>query len=268
MAGDGALSRWLHRPRPVEAPRARLVCFPHSGGTASFYRDWPGLVPGDVEVLPVQYPGREERLREPLAGDMGELADRISDALAPEMAVPVTLFGHSLGAVVAYEVAVRLRDRCPAVPHALVVSGHPGPGRERPGAWHSATDAELCAELLRLGGTRKEVLDHPELLRLVLPIVRGDYRLTETRRMVATPLGCPVLACVGAEDTEVTAAEAEAWAAVTTADFAVRVFPGGHFYLTAHRRELIAEVIQFALPPVSPSPAVPSAAPARSSRSR
>jgi pyochelin biosynthetic protein PchC len=255
MADDRWLAPWFHRPRPIPVPRARLVCFPHGGGTAGFFRGWPALVGDDVEVLPVQYPGREERLGDPVAERLSELADLISAALMPFLTVPTALFGHSFGAVLAYEVAVRL-SRYRAVPSGLVVSGHPGPGLERPTAWHLATDAELCAELLRVGGMREEVLNHAELLRLVLPVIRADYRLSETHRMTPLALDCPVLACIGADDSEVTAEEVGAWAAVTSVGYGLRVFPGGHFYLTACRRELTGEVTRFAFPPsaVSSSP--------------
>lgn len=243
---------WFRRPRPVASPRARLVCFPHAGGTAGFFRPWARLLPADVDLLAVQYPGREDRITEPLIGELGPLADQIAETLAPATAQPLALLGHSLGAKVAYEVAVRLAGQAGPRLCGLVVSGHPGPGRERPGAWHLASDDALCSELRRSGGTPEETLRHPELLGLVLPIVRNDYRMAETHRLVPGPaLRCPVLAFLGDRDRDVTPEEADAWAAVTTGRFTRRVYPGGHFYLADCRESLLAEVISAVWPPAA-----------------
>jgi pyochelin biosynthesis protein PchC len=263
VAPDGGLTGpWFRRPRPVASPRARLVCFPHAGGTASFFRSWARLLPAGVELLAVQYPGREDRIAEPLIGELSPLAGQLAAALAPATAQPLVLLGHSLGAKVAYEVAVRLAAQAGPRLSGLVVSGHPGPGRERPGAWHLASDDALCAELRRTGGTAEETLSHPELLGLVLPIVRNDYQIAETCRIVpGTALSCPVLAFLGDRDSDVTPEEADAWAAVTTGPFSRRVYPGGHFYLTGCRESLLAEVISAVWPlPAGPAAAPPGAA--------
>jgi pyochelin biosynthetic protein PchC len=264
MHPDGDLNGpWFRRPRPVAAPRARLVCFPHAGGTAGFYRSWARLLPADVELLAVQYPGREDRINDPLIGDLGQLADRVAGALSPATGPPLALLGHSLGAKVAYEVALRLAGQAGPRLSGLVVSGHPGPGRERPSAWHLASDDVLCAELRRSGGTPEETLLHPELLGLILPILRNDYQAVETHRLVPRPaLRCPVLAVLGDHDREVTAEDADAWSAVTTGRFTRRVYPGGHFYLADCREALLAEVVSSLWPPAAGPSAAPGAGPA------
>ncbi len=248
MSSDPA-GAWLRRPRPLRAPRARLACFPHAGGTAGFFRSWAAALPDDIELIAVQYPGREDRLREPPVADMDRMATEIVDALRPMLDLPLALFGHSLGAAVAYEVAHRLCARYPGVPAGLVVSGRPAPSRDRGGSVHRGSDEELCAELRRLGRTQAAVLDHPELLRLVLPMVRSDYRLSETYRPRPAPaLPCPVLACLGADDPEVTEDEARAWSEVTSDSFVCQVFAGQHFYLVAHREAVLSAALATALP--------------------
>jgi pyochelin biosynthetic protein PchC len=217
----------------------RLVCFPHAGGTAGFFRTWaPGLAP-DVEVLGVQYPGREDRLRETIPDTMECLADLVAEALGPVLDPPVALFGPSMGAAAAYLVAHRLEALAQAGVTQLFVSGRPAPLLDRGGSAHLLGDDELWEELRRLGGTSEEVLDYPELRRLVLPTVRADYRLSETCRPPAGTLGCPVTAFLGDRDPEVTLDEAMGWAETTRAGFELQVFPGDHFYLVGQQAEVL-----------------------------
>jgi pyochelin biosynthetic protein PchC len=233
------LLRWFRCWRPVPHPRVRLVCFPHAGGTAGFFRTWtPGLAP-DVEVLGVQYPGREDRIRETMPDTMECLADLVAEALGPVLDRPVALFGHSMGAAAACLVAHRLEAGAQASVTQLFVSGRPAPLLDRGGSAHLLGDDELWEELRRLGGTSEEVLDYPELRRLVLPAVRADYRLSETCRPAPGTLGCPVTAFLGDRDPEVTLDEAMGWAETTRAGFALQVFPGDHFYLVDQQAEVL-----------------------------
>jgi pyochelin biosynthetic protein PchC len=218
------------------------VCLPHAGGTAGFFRTWAAELPPDVELHCVQYPGREDRLNEPLVDDMGALADAVSGALVPLLDRPVALFGHSLGAAVAYEVAQRIQRHSVAEPVALFLSGRPGPRHERGGSVHLATDEVLVDELGRLDGTGAPVLAHPALMRLILPIVRNDYRLSETYRPASSRVDCAVVACLGANDSEVTTEEALGWQEVTSGAFDCWAFPGGHFYLNDQRAALLARI--------------------------
>lgn len=233
---------WLRRYRRLPEARARLVCFPHAGGAASFFRMWARRSPPEVEVLVVQYPGREDRLRERLCDDMATLADAVAEAMRPELDRPVGLFGHSMGATVAYEVARRL-DAAPSA--GLFVSGRPAPHRQRPGALHLRDDDALIAELRRLGGPSDVVLDNPELRDLYLPALRNDYRVVETYRPEpGPPLSVPVTAYIGDRDPEVTPEEARGWADVTDGGFKLRIFPGDHFYLVPHRADVLGAVLR------------------------
>ncbi|MYT29250.1 alpha/beta fold hydrolase [Streptomyces sp. SID8354] len=231
---------WLRRFRPVPHPRVRLVCLPHAGGSASFYRLWADALPWDVELVAVQYPGRMDRLREPCIEEAGKMADLLCEELRLLSGRPLVLFGHSLGALLAYEVARRLDRPGTPAPAQLVLSGRAAPGTRPPTTVHLGDDEELWAELRRLGGTSDEVSAQPELRSLVLPALRSDYRLAETYRHVpGPPLSCPVTVCVGERDTEVSREQAAAWSRYTRGGCEVAVFPGGHFYLNPERDRLL-----------------------------
>jgi pyochelin biosynthetic protein PchC len=246
LAGPAsATALWLRRLGPVTEPWARLVCFPHAGGTAAFYRPWHEYLPPDVELFSVQYPGRLDRIGEPCIDDMDLMAASVAGAVSPLMDRPMALFGHSLGAVIAYEVARRLAARRPEMLAGLFVSGRPAPDRQRLGAKHLAADDILWGELGRLGGTRPEVLTDSELRRAFLPALRSDYRLAEQYRpRPGTPLNCPVTVLLGDRDSEVDLAEAKPWASVTRGSFTLLAFPGEHFYLAGREPEVIREIVR------------------------
>lgn len=237
-----ATDAWLRCLRPVPRPRLRLVCFPHAGGNAAFFRSWASCLPEDVELHSVQYPGRMDRIGEPLLRRMDPLANRAAHAIAPLLrGAPVALVGHSLGASVAHEVALRLARFAPA----LVVSGRPAPQHLHEGSVHLADDATVWAEIGRLGGTDDEILDNPALRSLVVPVLRADYEVAETYAPAGQPtvLNGPVLALLGDDDPEVTEPEARGWSAHAGSTFALRVFPGDHFYLVGKEADVVGAIL-------------------------
>ncbi|WP_055568811.1 MULTISPECIES: thioesterase II family protein [Streptomyces] len=240
---------WIRRFRPRPEAAVRLVCFPHAGGSASYYHPLaqsPTLLP-DTEVLAVQYPGRQDRRRERLLDGIPEMADLITEALAPYDDRPLAFFGHSMGAVLAFEVAQRLSERPGGQPCGLFVSGRRAPSLYRRGTVHLLSDAELVGELRRAGGTDPRFLDDEELLADIIPVVRNDYRAVELYQWTpAPPLNCPITALVGDRDPQASIDDVEAWRKHTDGPFGLEVFSGGHFYLNTHQRG-VADVISEAL---------------------
>jgi pyochelin biosynthetic protein PchC len=232
------MTRWARRFGAVPQARARLVCLPHAGGSASAYRALcTALADVGVEAWAVQYPGRQERFREPCIERLELLVDAVVTELAPlfDDTLPFGLFGHSMGAVLAYEVARRL-ERDGRRPGVLVVSGRQAPSLPwpPPGApsLAAADDAALIAELRVLASDDEHVPADPALLRLVLPTLRADYRLLANYTYEPGPtLGCPILALAGDHDPRVAVASVAPWESETRAGFAMHVLPGKHFFI-------------------------------------
>ncbi|MFF7230854.1 alpha/beta fold hydrolase [Streptomyces sioyaensis] len=237
-------ARGLRRPRPQRDPAVRLLCLPHAGGSTSLYRAWSGLLPPAIEPVLVCPPGREDRLDEPLPQDMDELVEGLAEAAAGLLDRPWAVFGHSMGATVGHELVLRLLKEGHRAPEHLFVSAREAPQYHRGGTVHLLDEEALSAELVRLGGTPPELLEMPEVRQLVLPVVRGDYRLIETYQASPSgPVPCPLTALMGAQDDEVTAEEAAGWKRWTTGPFQLLTFPGGHFYLS-DRPDRVVDVVR------------------------
>ncbi len=234
---------WLRSYRPVTNPRLRLACFPHAGAGPTAYRRWIDLVPADVEVLSICYPGRQDRFGEPFATSVDSLAVGIGAALGSLADAPLALFGHSMGAVVAYETMLRLEMSYGIVPRHLFVSGCWAPNRVGDRDLE-LTDDELISHIRRLGNVHTELFESAELRELLLSALRADYRLLNAyRRDQIHRVAAPVVAYSGDVDPGCSPAQVAEWSAVTRHPFAVQVFTGDHFYLNAAAPELIQDIL-------------------------
>lgn len=240
-------SPWIRRFHPADDAGMRLVCLPHAGGSATAYFPFSraaaeaGL---DVDVLAVQYPGRQDRREERCFDDVGAMADAIAGDLGLWFDRPVALFGHSMGALLGYEVARRLEARGERL-LGLFASACRAPSAQRIEFVHQRDDDGLIAALKELSGTDNAVLGDDELLRMVLPAIRGDYTAVETYRHRRGPeLDCPIHVLTGTDDPVTDLEEANAWSAHTTGRCVVEVFRGGHFYLNTQLGGVLGTVAE------------------------
>jgi surfactin synthase thioesterase subunit len=238
------VTRWIRELAYTDSPSAaRLLCFPHAGGSASFFGPTAVALAPDITVSAVQYPGRQDRRHEPAERSIAELADRIADVL-PGWLVdrPAAFFGHSLGAVLAFEVALRLERDIGFRPTMLFASGRRAPSQIRAERVHLLDDAGVLRELRALSGTAPDFLADEELQQLILPALRADYHAIETYAGSHERLHCPVTVLAGERDPLATLAEVHAWSRHTTEELTVQVFPGGHFFINECPTEVLTAV--------------------------
>ncbi|MEU4655157.1 alpha/beta fold hydrolase [Streptomyces sp. NPDC023723] len=233
---------WVRRFHPSPEARHQLLCFPHSGGSASFFFPFSQRLAPRVDVWAVQYPGRQDRRHEPNIPHLHELADRVAEAVGPRVNGPYALFGHSMGATLAYEVGLRLRESG-HWPEALFVSGRPAPHRNVDTGLHRLTDEEIADDIRALDGTGSEMFGDADVMRMFLPAIRSDYHAAETYAYVPGPaLDCPLRAFTGFSDPRVAPGELHHWADHTEGPFRLDVFSGGHFYLVDGQEDIATEI--------------------------
>src|SRR5208337_356763 len=200
-----AFDSWISFRKPGPKTRLRLFCFPYAGAGALIFRTWSDGLPADVEVCPVQLPGRGTRLMERPFTQLSPLTQDLAQALVPLLNMPFAFFGHSLGALVSFELARHLRSLYGMGPVRLIVSASPAPQfphRDRP--IHSSPEKEFVEQLRRLNGTARELLEHEELMEIVLPLLRADFALYETYvYSPEAPLSCPISTFGGLQDRKV-----------------------------------------------------------------
>jgi medium-chain acyl-[acyl-carrier-protein] hydrolase len=227
-----SVSRWLAHRKPRTDARCRLFCLPYAGGAASIYREWQNLLPSEIEVCAIELPGRGVRFTDRPFSRMEALVPELAEGLEPMFDRPFAFFGHSMGAVIAYELARHLRAR-DLQPVHLFASAHRAPHLpDERDAIHKLDDKTFLAEIHELGGTPSGILDNDELLEIVLPILRVDFELVETYvHRKAAPLGCPITAFGGVADEHVDRDGLDAWREHTERSFSLRMLPGDHFFL-------------------------------------
>ncbi|PXX71231.1 medium-chain acyl-[acyl-carrier-protein] hydrolase [Nocardia tenerifensis] len=235
--------KWM--PYPADGGAATtLYCLPHAGAGASTYLPWRRHLLPEVDVVPLQPPGREMRLRDEPFQDLTRLLDDLLAAMDGQWRPPFALFGHSLGALVAYELARRLQAAGGPRPTHLIVSGRRAPQRPSRLPWIRLADDEMLLEIVRmLGGTPDEVFADEQMRQSVLTLMRADLGVDQTYRYRPDPpLDVPITVLSGGDDTHVSMAELEPWTECGSAGVDIELVPGGHFFVMSHRDIVIRRV--------------------------
>lgn len=232
---------WLVGGQPNPRARLRLFCFPYAGGNAVIYRQWQASLPESVEVCPVQIPGRGKRIQERPFDHFQPLVEAAARALRPFFDRPFAFMGHSMGGLISFELTRQLRRESNLMPTHLFISGRRAPqvpNREAP--TYDLPEQEFLDAVRRLEGTPLEVLQQPELMQLMLPLLRADFAVCETYAYTAEPpLDCPISVFGGLQDREIGQRQLEAWAEQSTAATQVRMLPGDHFFINSQRPLLL-----------------------------
>jgi medium-chain acyl-[acyl-carrier-protein] hydrolase len=226
-------NRWIAYRKPNPAARLRLFCFHYAGGGASVFRDWQSSVPAAIEICPVQLPGRESRLRDPALTRVGPIIDTLPGVMEHLFDLPFAFFGHSMGTILSHELALRLRALGKPEPVHLLLSARRAPHRpEKDKPIHDLPEEEFKHELRELDGTPEAVLEHPELMELLSPVLRADFAVCETHvHTPEAPLATPISVFGGLGDEKVDRQDLEEWRQYTSGSFKMRMFAGNHFFL-------------------------------------
>jgi surfactin synthase thioesterase subunit len=251
--------RWLAGPVPSPYAELRLFCLPYAGSGAVVYRDWPSVVPERVQVCPIELPGRGSRNGEAAFTRLAPLANALAKALEGALDRPFALFGHSMGGLVAYELARTLRRAGGPQPVHLFVSATAAPGTAPAQPLvHCAAERDVKHRLRELNGTPREVLENEELMELMLPTIRADFAVLETYQYrEEPPLPVPITVFGGTQDRAVPLANLNGWRGHSAVGCRLRLFPGDHFFLHSAAAEVIHAVSQILRPTTRPPTTVP-----------
>jgi medium-chain acyl-[acyl-carrier-protein] hydrolase len=246
MTVTPASSRWFFQPKLHPQPRLRLFCFPHAGGGASVFSHWSSYVPAGVEVWPVQLPGRQNRLSEPPLAQISAVVQVLAPALQEVLDIPFAFFGHCMGAHLSFELTRRLRSEGAPLPQHLFVAARRAPQLPDPNAHcHHLSEPVFLKAVSNLNGLPGEFLENKELVRLMMPTLRADFKAVETYTYTdGEPLECAISAFGGTGDYSVTPNELIAWRNQTTATFRFHLFPGDHFFIHSHQASVLKTISQ------------------------
>lgn len=244
MAIQPALSPWLPFSTHLPAGSTRLFCFPFAGGGAAYFRPWLQRTAPSLSVLPVQLPGREGRLREPAYNRLEALIPALAKGLAPWLTGRFAFFGYSMGGLIAFELTRYLRRHGGQTPAQLFIGAAPSPRRpHRNPQLPDLPEADLIADLRRLGGTPDWVLNQPELLQIILPLLRADFAVCTTYQYsTEPPLTLPLTIWGGDSDSQVPPEALADWALETTGPVEIHQLPGEHFFLNQHGERVLGQI--------------------------
>lgn len=247
MMNTSRESTWFPYWQQKSKARIRLFCFPYAGGSASIFRNWSNQLPPEIEVCPVQLPGREHRLQEPAFSQLPPLINALANVLYPHLSMPYALVGHSMGSLISFELARHLYQAGYGsnLVH-LFVSAHRAPQLPDPHPpIHHLPEEGFIDELRQLNGTPESVLQNQELRALLLPLLRADFTLCETYTYAeGEPFSCPITAFGGLHDTKISRDELSGWREHTTSTFKLRFLPGDHFFIQTEQRLILQSITQ------------------------
>jgi medium-chain acyl-[acyl-carrier-protein] hydrolase len=231
---------WIVGSHSAPSGLPRLFCFPYAGGSAGIFRTWGKELSSVAHVCPVQLPGRGERINEPAFTGLTRLIEALVTALAPSLHSPFAFFGHSMGALIAFELARKLRSEHGPLPVHIFASGRRAPQIPQDRLTYNLGEADFDDELKRLGGTGNEVAANPEIMQLMKPLLRADFQLCQEYKYTHQfPLQIPFTVMGGSDDPDVKIEHLNAWREQTTGDFAVSMLPGDHFFIRSANAALL-----------------------------
>ena len=232
--------------QPDSRARFRLFCFPYAGGSSAIYRPWAKKIHPDIEVVPAVLPGREFRLREPAYTQLEPLVEALTREISPLIDRPFALFGHSMGAMISFELARRLRSERGVEPAHLFISGRRAPQLpETDPEIHNLPEPEFITEVERLNGTPKEVLEHKELMEMLIPMLRSDFSICHKYNYVpGAPLTCSLTAIGGTKDDTADQEKLQGWCAVTTGRCRIRMLAGDHFFINQQHAAILSIIAE------------------------
>lgn len=241
MTVDREPLAWLPYFKTKTQAGVRLFCLPYAGGGAHTFRQWITALPPFIEVCPIQLPGRGNRLKDPPFTKLPPLVKAISEAIRPYLDKPFAFFGHSMGAVVGFELSRQLRRAYSLQPVHLFISGSCAPqqlNEERP--FYHLPEPDFLKAVRRFNGMPEEIFEESELLQLILPALRADFSVCQTYIYVPeAPLGCPITAFGGSQDHGVSQSCLKAWRSQTKSAFSVKIVPGDHFFINTAQQDLL-----------------------------
>jgi medium-chain acyl-[acyl-carrier-protein] hydrolase len=224
---------WFNSPQTGQPPRLRLFCFPYAGGSALIYRGWENYLPAGVSVWSAQLPGRGSRYKEPPYVSMPAVVSAVTQVIEPFLDLPFAFFGHSMGAMMSFEMAHAVSEKFHKQPKHVFVSGSGAPHLPRTTTnIHDLPDDKFITRLKELNGTPPEVFENPELLLMMMRTLRADFEIAETYSLFSgPPLDCPITAFGGQDDSQVAKENLEVWKIQTSNSFNSWILPGDHFFL-------------------------------------
>jgi medium-chain acyl-[acyl-carrier-protein] hydrolase len=240
-------NKWFVCPRSNPDAEIRLFIFPYAGGGPAAFGKWASEFPDNIELQLVHYPGRGSRYNEELIKELAVLVEGIQQAILPFLDKPFAFFGHSLGGLVAFELARSLNQANLLQPNVLFISACDAPHLPDPNPpIHALPDPEFVNALQELNGTPEEISTNPELMEIILPTLRADFEAAENYQYLSSvcPLSCSIVAFGGDSDPRVNREQIEGWASQTNSKFKPIFFPGGHFYINSVQDDVIQAIIR------------------------